>query len=281
MRTSSRIVAIVLALGLLSASCDTTTNPPSDTAQGTAFPAAPAPDPAYDAAASGIYKGVLAESDTTGSFWIQVDSDLASRALDDALEAELNVRLNSSSIIRAIAAAKESASGQYSFVFTGTTDGSSWSLTVIISTSGAIADAELLIDTKEVKIAVRKETSTSPIESWEGTVRGSASGTDSGVSWSSTTTGTWNFIRQGDSLKGAYGSKTVAVYDGGSRTTYDSGRFDAVVSGASVSMFSGTNMPDNMPDNCSGTFSGTSVSGTWSWNDTRKGSGTWSGSRTQ
>ncbi len=276
--------AALLAATFLVPSCDLLTN--SDTKKTedepvATLPAAPAPNPAYDSEARGIYKGVMAESDVTGSFWIQVADEVA-RAVAPSLQAELNVKLNNRSVFRATAEAFEDL-GVFSFNFSGTAEGSPWTFTFIVNSLGEILNSDLYVDESLIKVAVEKELSESRIETWEGTIRGSASGITEGVSWTATTTGTWNFLRQGADLWGAYGAKSVTTWFGGGETNYDSGTFAATVYGTSIGGFTGTNMPDT----CTGTFSGNSVSGTWDWDDPEdpdvpdKGSGTWSGSRTQ
>lgn len=271
--------AALLAATFLVPSCDLLTN--SDTKKTedepvATLPAAPAPNPAYDSEARGIYKGVMAESDVTGSFWIQVADEVA-RAVAPSLQAELNVKLNNRSVFRATAEAFEDL-GVFSFNFSGAAEGSPWSFTFKVDPDGLIAGKNLIVDGTSIEVAVEKEFSYSRIETWEGTIRGSASGSTEGVSWTSTTTGTWNFIRQGADLWGAYGATTTVTPSGGEPIPPDSGTFTATVDGTSIGGFTGENMPDKY---CTGTFSGNSVSGSWAWNATTKGSGTWSGSRTQ
>jgi hypothetical protein len=279
------LVAVLLIASCKNAALDTTgqsasVQPTSD------FVSTPSPVAANDNSANGIYKGVITDTVTTGSFWVSVTDDTATPSVISragvalpAKKASLNVRLTTAAGTdqKTVTGTVQSITN-YQLSFTWTTNSISYAMTYTVSPAGVISTTtppSLTAGGAPIAINLAKETTSVSVESWVGTISGSSSGTTGGQAWTGTTNGNWNFIRTGNTLSGSWNTNTVnSLKAMGVPDVISTGSISGTVSGNTITF--GAGVPDKT---CTGTFSGSSVGGSWSWISTDKGSGSWSGAK--
>jgi len=255
------------------------------------LPAAPAAVAVNDNSVNGVYKGVITDTVTSGSFWISIADDTAnpsviSRAITGltAKKAALNVLLITTAGVdqRTVAGtATAQPDGRFKVSFTWTTNSVNYVMTYTISSSGVVSlstPPAITAGGTPIGVNLAKETTVVTVESWVGTISGSSSGTkvvnNTPVVWTADTNGNWNFIRTGNTLSGSWSANTVNSFRDFQPDIQTSGSISGTVNGNTITF--GGGVPDKT---CTGTFSGSSVGGSWSWKASDKGSGSWSGSK--
>ncbi len=245
-----KVLFILLLPLLLFFACDLNSDSGSDDEDSsdteTTLTTTPDAEAADDGKATGIYKGVIADEDTSGTFMIDIDNVAQGRADGDVYNATLYLEVEGTTLT-STGTATEQADGSFLVDITITIIGIVFEFDLDISSTGTVNDVTVLADGTPIVAVADKEESDALLEAWEGTFAGDESGV-------------WNFIIEETDIEG--------VYSG----TPGTGSFYGSISSSSVNLviessYSGT-----------GTISGYSITGAW---NVYGESGTWSGTRTR
>lgn len=236
---------------------------------------------ADDNAATGVYKGVLADSDASGTYMIEITeeivsgNDRSSRAADPVYRATIYLTVNGSTVTKS-GTATYRIGGGIDVVISADAAGKQFSLNMVIESDGNVIQATVKMDGQAIEATTVKEKSTQLVEAYQGTFTGSAIGLPSGY-WANIT-GTWNFIVVGDRVEGVYKGKDSSNIPYQSVKYYSDSYTSTILSNGSMVI----NFNDSYSTlTASGMKTGTKVSGTWADNDDTPSVGTWKGSRTR
>lgn len=237
------------------------------------LPAAPPAVAANDSTSLGVYKGVIADTSVSGSFWVELSKTPASPSVMSSrgtapmiTSAVLNILINGS--YQQIAGTISGlALNAYHVTFSGFAIGGKATTFSFSVSSDAVTDASLdITGSATAEIALYKELSDTSVSSWEGTF----SGADGG---GGTMSGIWNSISTNTDMLIVYSGTDV---NGGSRTLI-SGHYIGEITSSTVNVDTGLGGPETI-----GTISSTTLTGSWDWpKEPSRGSGTWSGKKTQ
>jgi len=293
-----KILYILLFLGIL-ISCDTGSGSKDD--DDDSLVTESEADPADDGKATGVYKGVIADTDTSGTYKIVIESSASGRAAGDVYKATLYLDVEGVTIVKE-GSATELADGSLDLTFSLSVIGASFVFDLNISSTGTITDLEVTMDGQVISTVAEKETSTVLLEAWEGTYTGSKSFNDGTYTAAVTSTGTWNFLLKGTQMtQGVYHGQTknvvtlnsngtVVQTDTDSDSDYFRGPFTDSQIQVSFYNYDEFGVEEAITYlTASGTKAGNSASGTWTrtmdldGDDVNESSmpGTWKGMRTR
>lgn len=236
---------------------------------------------ADDNAATGVYKGVLADSDASGTYMIEITeeivsgNDRSSRAADPVYRATIYLTVNGSTVTKS-GTATYRIGGGIDVVISADAAGKQFSLNMVIESAGNVIQTTVRMDGEAIEATTVKEKSTQLVEAYQGTFTGSAIGLPSGY-WANIT-GTWNFIVVGDRVEGVYKGKDSSNIPYQSVEYYSDSYTSTILSNGSMVIYFNDSYSTLT---ASGMKTGTKVSGTWADNDDTPSVGTWKGSRTR
>lgn len=234
----------------------------------------------HDNVATGVYKGVLADSDASGTYMIEIMEEVATngrsnRAAVPVYNATIYLTVNGVTVTKT-GTATYAAGGGINVVFTASAADKQFNFSMSIASNGNVTQAEVQMDGSTIESATVKETSIQLVEAYQGTFTGSALGLPSEY-WLNIN-GTWNFVVIGDSIKGVYrGIDSSNIPKQRVRYYYDS-YTGTIASNGSITI-SFDNVSSTLA--ASGAKAGAKVNGIWSDNDSTPSKGTWTGSRTR
>ncbi|OQY34930.1 MAG: hypothetical protein B6241_03370 [Spirochaetaceae bacterium 4572_59] len=266
-------LVLLLLIPLLFFACDMSSDGDKETPL-TATPDAQTED---DDKATGVYKGVIADSDTSGTYKIEIDSTPLGRSVGDSYKATLYMEVDGTTISKE-GTATEQSDGSLKVTFSLTIVGSVFDFDLTVSSSGDISSVSVKMDGEEIGTTVKKESSTTLLEAWEGTYEGNVHNSSIPDGYYVKNTGTWNFLIEGNKLEGLYSGKETTNMPAEYYTPdlSQKGNYTGLIIGDSITL----EMADDGPEICSGQKTGDSVNGTWSFDD-GSSDGSWKGTRSR
>lgn len=257
--------------------------------------------PEDDNKVTGVYKGVLADDDSSGTFKIEIENNSPNptssinRAAGDVYAATLYLEINGT-LVTTAGTATELADGSYDVGFNLSVLSLNFEFDLNVTATGDVNECIVKKDNEIIMSTTVKETSDTVVQAWEGTYSGTIDGTwentvdmdDDGTPettisgpWTSTVSGTWNFILVDSVMEGGVfaGKETWHAYYNGQvvdEQIDDSadGTYEGTITNGTVSVFNFKDADYNSanqtmfyttaPDRTgTGTVSGNTGSGTW------------------
>lgn len=237
---------------------------------------------ADDNVATGVYKGVLADTNTSGTYMIEImeevtSKDRSSRAAAPVYNATIYLNVDGNTITKT-GTATSTFGGGINVNFSAEVERKQFILNMFIASDGNVTRGEVIIGGTTIESITVKEKSTQLVEAFQGTFTGNANGVPAPY-WIKVS-GSWNFIVIGNILNGVYSGKESSNVEA-HVPNYVKGSYTGTISESGAITLS---FISSSPDFASGQKTGDKVSGVWT--DNASGSnpgsaGTWTGSRTR
>lgn len=268
--------------------------------------------PEDDNKVTGVYKGVIADDDSSGTFKIEIENSSSNpsssftRAVGDVYAATLYLEINGT-LVTTAGTATELADGSYDVGFTLSVLSLNFAFDLNVTATGDVNECIVKKDNEVIMSTTVKETSDTVVQAWEGTYSGTINGTwenmvdmdgdgtpETNISgpWTTTVSGTWNFILVGSVMEsGVFAGieTTIVKYNGETvdtqvNDTHD-GTYEGTINAGNVSVSNFKDAEYNYAEKimyytsasdrtASGTVSGYSGSGTWTEPEDTDGDGT-------
>ena len=169
-----KVLILFVSLMIVFTACDTGTNSSSDGESDptTTLVTESEAEVADDGQATGVYKGVIADDEYSGTYKIVIDESTASgRAAGDEYDATLYFEVEGTEIEDA-GTAVEQSDGSLAVSFDLTVVGVTFGFDLTISSTGDSVDTTVTLDGDVIYSTTLKEESTTLVEAWEGTFSG-------------------------------------------------------------------------------------------------------------